>query len=309
MHPVLLEGKNLIIERPQRALGTLVGALPAALALTLSIALAVKAAGWPISWPSFLAYLGAIVLFLLATLFAFWAYACSSLRYLIDRSGLLIRWGPMQHFIPINRIEKLVLGRGEHRPRVRGLSWWGYHIGRGLVQDVGEVLFFSTHRSPEEVVYLKTATATYGLSPQDPARFAREVQRFQEAGRPRASEAVQRHPLVAHAVWTDRIAKGLALTAILLNVSLFGYLFAVYPDLSNRIAIEFPPIGAITSLESKREILKIPATALAILGVNLLAAALGFHWRERAAAYLLLSGGIFLQVLFWVAAAIAIANA
>jgi len=286
-----------------------VGALPAALALSLSIALAIKAAGWPISWASFLAYLGAIALFLLALLFAFWAYACSSLRYLIDRSGLLIRWGPIRHFIPINGIEKLVLGRGEQRPHLRGLSWWGYHIGRGSVQDVGEVLFFSTHRSPEEEVYLQTAIATYGLSPQDPARFSQEVQRFQKVGRPASSEAVQRHPLAAHAAWSDRIAQGLALAGILLNVALFGYLFAIYPDLSNRITIEFPPIGPITSLGSKREVLQIPAVALAILVADVLAAALAFQWRERAAAYLFLSGAIFLQVLFWVAAAIAIANA
>lgn len=309
MHAVLLEGENLVIERPQRARGTLVGAVSAALALSLSIALAVRALGWPIFWASFLAYLGAIVLFLLATLFGFWAYACSSLRYLIDHSGLHIRWGPVQHFIPIDHIEKLMPGRGEQRPRVRGLSWWGYHIGRGVVQGLGEVLFFSTHRSPEEVVYLQTATATYGLSPQDPARFTAQVQRFQRGGRPRASEAVWRHPLAAHPLWSDRLAQGLALIGILLNVGLFGYLFTVYPGLSDRITIEFPPIGAVTALESKRELLKIPATALAVLGANLLAAILASHWRERAAAYLLLSGSIFLQVLFWVAAAIALFNA
>jgi len=305
---VLLEGKNLVIERPQRISGTLVGAVLAALALSLCIALVIRAASWPISWTSFLAYLGAVLLFLLATLFGFWAYACHSLVYLIDRYGLLINWGPIQHFIPINRIEKLTLGRGEQRPRVSGLSWWGYHIGRGTVQGLGEVLFFSTHRSPEELIYLQTATATYGLSPRDPARFSLQLQRFQEAGRPRFREAVHRHPLAAHAAWSDRIAQGLALVALLLNVGLFGYLFAIYPDLSNQITIELPPIGAITTLESKREILKIPATALAILGGNFVAAILAFYWRERAAAYLLLSGTIFLQLLFWMAAAIAVTN-
>lgn len=308
MLPVLQQGKNLIIERPQRTLGTLVAVLPAALALGLSVALVIKAAGWPISWASFLAYLGAIVLFLLAALFGFWAYACVSLRYLIDRSGLLIRWGLVQHFIPLSGIEKLVAGRGEQRPRLRGLSWWGHHIGRGIVQELGDVFFFSTHRSPEEVVYLQTASATYGLSPQDPARFALEVERFLKAGQPPASEAVRRHPLAAHPLWSDRVAQGLALAGILLNAGLFAFLFVVYPDLSNRIPLEFPPISPITNLEPKREILKIPAVALAVLGANLLAAVIGLHWRERAVAYLLLSGGVFLQLLFWLAAGVAIVN-
>jgi branched-chain amino acid transport system substrate-binding protein len=39
------------------------------------------------------------------------------------------------------------------------------------------------------------------------------------------------------------------------------------------------------------------------------AASLAFQWRERAATYLLLSGSVFLQLLFWVSAGIAVANA
>ena len=38
-------------------------------------------------------------------------------------------------------------------------------------------------------------------------------------------------------------------------------------------------------------------------------AALAFQWRERAAAYLLLSGAIFFQVAFWIAAIVAVVNA
>jgi len=308
VRPVLFKGESLTIERPQRTLGTLVAALLAATAIALLIPLAVRAANWPIAWPTFLAYLAAISLFLLALLFAYWGYACLSLHYRVDGTGLLIRWGPLRHLIPIDRIQNLVPGRGEHQPRLRGLSWWGYHIGRGDVQGLGEVLFFSTHRSPEEVVYVQTATATYGLSPQDHTRFTLAVQRFQRASHPGGSEAVSRHLLALHPLWSDRIAQGLVATAIALNAGLFAYVFAIYPGLSDQITIAFPPIGDITTLEAKREILKIPATALALLALNLLAA-LGFQWRERAAAYLLLSGGIFLQILFWIAIAIAILNA
>ena len=305
---MLLKRKGLTIERPQRGQGIVTALLAAALALALAIALAVRAADWPIAWPTLLAYLAAIALFLLALLFAFWAYACSTLHYRLDPGGLLIRWGPVRHFIPIDRIEKLILGRGEDQPQLLGLSWWGHHVGRGVVQGLGEVLFFSTHRSPEEVIYVQTATATYGLSPQDPMRFSLEVKRFKEAGRPRGSETVRRHPLAAHPLWTDRIAQGLAATAIALNVGLFAYIFAIYPGLSDPITIAFPPVGDITTLEAKREILRIPATALALLAVNLVGA-VAFQWRERAATYLLLSGAVFLQLLFWVAAAIAVANA
>ena len=317
MHPVLLQSKSLTIERPQRPPGTLLLVLLGLTAVALSIALAVKASDWllaadpareAVSWPTFLACLGAILLLLLAVMFAFWAYASYSIRYFLDSSGLGIRWGPLRQFIPIDHIEKVTLGRGEQQPRVGGLSWWGHHIGPGVAEGVGDVLFFSTHRSPEDVIYVHTSTATYGLSPLDGMRFAQEVKRYQESGRAGGGEVVQRHPIAAHPLWTDRIAQGLALMVALLNVALFGYIFAIYPGLSDQITIAFPPIGGVSALDSKRELLKIPATALALSAVNLIVA-FGFHRRERVITYLLLSGGVFLQLLFWIAVAIAVSNA
>ena len=305
---MLLKGQGLTIERPQRALGTVVGAAASLIPLALALALLAKASGWPISFPQFLAYVGAGGLVVLSLVFGFWAYGCASLRYVLDGRGLTIVWGPLKHFVSIDRIKGLVHGRGEHQPKVQGLSWWGYHIGRGHAQGLGRVLFFSTHRSPEELVYVRTAEATYGLSPQDPLRFIMETKRFQKAGQPVDGPAVRRQLPAAHPIWADRMAQQLVGTALLLNLALWGYLFAVYPDLSREITIQFPPIGDITALHSRQEILKIPGTATAFLAANLLAA-LGFQWREPAATYLLLSGAVLLQVLFWVAAAVAVINA
>lgn len=285
-----------------------VGAGVSTLAAVLAIALLVRSAGWPISFPQFMAYAGAGMLAVVAALFAFWTWACAGMRYYLDRAGLTIHWGPIRHFVSIDRIEALSAGRGEHRPRISGLSWWGYHVGRGYVEGLGRVLFFSTHRSPEDLVYVRTPDATYALSPQDPGRFIAEARRFQSAGKPSRPSGVERHPLSAHPLWSDGIAQTLALAAVLINVALWGYLFAVYPDLNNQITIEFPPLGDIATLHARSEILKIPATATAMLVVNLLAG-LAFQRKERAATYLLLSGTIFFQTLFVVAAVIAVINA
>ena len=82
----------------------------------------------------------------------------------------------------------------------------------------------------------------------------------------------------------------------------------MYPDLDSQITIEFPPLGDIVELHSREEFLKIPLTATAILGINLVGA-LAFESRERAAAYMLLSGALVGQAIFWVAAIVALANA
>jgi Bacterial PH domain len=320
VHTLLLKSQSLAqgltIERPVRTTGTLVGAGVSLVALGLALALVLRASGWPVSFTQFLAYVGAGVLLLLALLFAFWAYGCYSLRYIVDRTGLTIVWGPLRHFVSLDRIQAFVHGRGEHRPKVSGVGWRGYHIGRGYVDEFGRVLFFSTHRAPEELVYVQTPETTYALSPEDPARFVAKAQRFQQARLPDAQAglapftkpAVQRDLLAAHPIWADRVAQSLAVLAVLANLTLWGFLFAVYPDLDNQIQIEFPPIGDVTTLQSRSEIFKIGGTASAILLTNVVAA-LAFQWRERAASYLLLSGAILFQALFWVAAIIAVVNA
>jgi hypothetical protein len=164
-------------------------------------------------------------------------------------------------------------------------------------------------------VYVQTGDTTYALSPEDPARFVAEAQRFRQAGAAPVSAgalvaqpAVQRNILASHPISADRVAQLLALAAVVLNIALWGFVFAIYPHLSNQIQIAFPPIGDVTTLEQRSEIFKIPFTATAILFTNLLAALL-FQWRERAAANLLLSGGIFFQAVFWIAAFVAYANA
>jgi hypothetical protein len=45
-----------------------------------------------------------------------------------------------------------------------------------------------------------------------------------------------------------------------------------------------------------------------MLATNLLAG-LAFEWKERAATYLLLSGAVFFQAVFWIAAIVALVNA
>ena len=282
-------------------------ALLSAVAAVLAAALIVKAASWPVSFTQFVAIVSATVLIALAVVFAFWAYACYTLHYTVDRKGLTIAWGTIRHYIPMERIEGLSAGRGEDRPELRGLSWPGLRVGRALV-DGKEVLFYSTHRSPEEIVYVRASSATYAVSPQDPARFMAEVERFRQSAKPAGSETVQRDVVGSHPIWADRVAQLLVLAAVLTNLALWGYVFAVYRDLSPQITIEFPPLGEITEVHSRNELLMIPAAALVVLAVNLVAG-LAFQWRERAATYLLLSGSVFLQLLFWVSAGIAVANA
>jgi hypothetical protein len=306
---VLLHGQSLTIERPARATGLAVGAVVSGVALLMALALLMRGLDWPTSFPQFLAYLGAGVMLVVALVFGFWTYACATMQYVVDPAGVSIRWGPVAHRIPASQIQSVARGKGGEAPKVAGVGWPGYHAGRGEAPGHERVLFFSTHRLPEDVVYVSTPTVTYGVSPQDPARFMSAIERARASGEDGGDEAVvERDVLAAHPIWSDRVAQLLLLGAVAVNVALWGFVLAVYPDLSNEIAIEFPPVGDIATLESREEILKIPATATAMLALNLFVAVL-FQPRERAATYLVLSGTVFFQVVFWVAAVVAVINA
>jgi len=286
-----------------------VGAALSGVAAVLALALLFRALDWPHSFPQFLAYFGSGFLAIVGLVFAFWTYACAAMRYDIEQSALVIRWGPIAHRIPASQIRSVARGRGEHQPRVAGIGWMGYHVGRGSVDHHERVLFYSTHRVPEEIVFIETPNVTYAVSPLDPARFITALERTrQSAASGTAIPQVEREALAAHPIWSDRVAQYLTLAAVAANVALWGYVLASFPHLSNEITIEFPPIGDITTLEARNEIFKIPATASAMLVANLVAALL-FQPRERAATYLLLSGAIFFQVVFWVGAIVAVVNA
>ena len=165
---MLLQGQGVTIERPARSAGTAIGLGASGVALALSLALLARGLGWPVSWPQFVAYAGAGVMLAVAATFAFWAYACATMRYIVEHGRHHHPLGPdppphPDHPHPAD----------DPRPAAksarasRGVSWFGYHVGRGEVGDEKRVLFFSTHRVPEDIVYIRTEDAIYAVSPQD----------------------------------------------------------------------------------------------------------------------------------------------
>jgi hypothetical protein len=294
--------------RPARFTGVAVGGGVAAVAVLLAAVLLAFAIGWDISTAKFLAFVGVFALLAVAALFGYWTYALLTLGYDLNQEGLTIRWGLVRQFVPLAGIQRFVPGREMRLPQVQGVNWWGCHVGRGAVEGLGQTLFYSTHRSPWEAIYIITPGIAYAVSPENHVRFSMELQHLMretspdESGsaRPRAAYPA----LAVHPFWLDRYGQLLALAAVAANVALFGFICGVYPGLADKLNLAFPPVGAI-DLRAKDELFQIPLTALAVLAVSL-AAALAVHKWERAASHLLLGGALFTQGVFWVAAAIAV---
>lgn len=291
--------------QPPRALGGLVGGLLTLWCFLLTGALLWRGLALPISLQAIGPYIAATFFFGLGCLFAYWTYGCLSLRYHLDRNGLTIQWGDIRQLIPMDRIERLVPGRElPPPPSVAGVSWLGHHAGRATVHELGDTIFYSTHRSHEQLLYVVTATQNYAISVEDEVRFAEELQGHQKMGQVMSlPQVTTRSFIAAIPFWHDPTARLLALTSILCCAVTLSYVFHQYPGLPDSIPLGFPSLGGVTRVDDKQELLTIPITGLGLLAVNLV---LGFflHAWERTVGYLLFLAAIGAQVVLLAAAII-----
>ena len=293
--------------RPPRAIGSLVGGAFAAWCFFVALALVVRGVTQDVAIGIISLYVVASIFVFLGLLFAYWTYSLGTLRYTLDRNALTITWGDIRQMIPISQIDRLVPGRELPNPHVAGVSWLGHHIGRATIEGgIGDTLFYSTHRSPEDLLYIVTPAQSYALCVPDEVEFAEAVQAQQRLGSLVAvPQAPDRLYLAAQPFWEDRTAQTLAFAAFATFFAMFAYVYQQYPGLPQSIALSFPQLDGVTRVGSKSELLKLPTTGVGLLIVNV---SLGFvaHSWERMVGYVLLVAAIGAEGILLAAAIIAL---
>ncbi|MSQ31587.1 MAG: hypothetical protein EXR64_06190, partial [Dehalococcoidia bacterium] len=257
------------------------------------------------------AAMGAVAALAVAAVLGYWTYALASLSYALDRNGLVIRWGITRQVIPLEAIERLVPGTAVGVPRVRGVSWLGYHIGRARIPRIGEVLFYSTHQAPEEVLYVMTTERNYAISVPDPAALARQIEVRQDLGPTAAvTHHVERAFAPLQGFWADRAGWLLAAGAVALCGAVWLALAAQYDGLPGSIAVRFPLREALPLVEvnAKSVLLAIPRAATVVLAIDLAAGIALYTW-DRTVAHLVLLAAIAIEIGFLVALQATIARA
>jgi hypothetical protein len=247
------------------------------------------------------------VFFFIGLLFVYWTYSLGTLRYALDRNALTISWGDIRQTVPIAQIDRLVPGRELPNPHVAGVTWLGHHIGRGEIEGgIGDTLFYSTHRSPADLLYIVTPGQSYAISVEDEVAFAEALQAQQRLGSLIAMpQAPDRSYLAAQPFWEDRTAQALAFAAFAAFFAMFAYVYQQYPGLPENMALSFPQLSGVTRIGEKSELLKLPLTGFGLLAINL---ALGFaaHSWERMVGYVLLVAAIGAECMLLAAAIIAL---
>lgn len=294
--------------KPESSSGSFLGVVAVLFCSVVGVALVFKSFSHDPSLAQFFPLVIGPVLLLLGALFAYWTWGSLSLRYVIDRNALTIRWGAQRQIVPLINIERLIPADPEGEdPDIRGVDWPGHHVGRARVPQLGEVLFYSGHRQAVDILYVQTNTETYGISVPDPVAFAQAVQTNQMRGSLfEQRQAVHRDGIAAQSFWMDPQAR--FLTVILLGafVMVLAYVLQTYPGLAQSVPLRFPALGGLLRVTDKSELLDIPRSAAAFLGLNL-ALAIVLHPWERMVSIVLLLAGIAIQLALLVAAIVAVA--
>lgn len=293
------------IYRPPRGAGVIIGGIVAGVALLLALLLFIKAISAGATLVALLSLLVGLFLLGLAGLFGFWTISCMTLQYQVGRDGLVIRWGIIRQIIPLREIRRLVVGAQIEVPRISGVNWLGYHVGKATIDRIGETLFYSTHQQRDEILYVLTAGPAYAITVLEPTVFAGAVQQQRALGPTSPYPIRPAHPWpVLQSFLLDRRAVLVALGSIAAFAVAAAYVFIRFPGLPDQIMVTYP--FGVENVVPKSDILDIPRAGALVLVVNLLLAYLLHSW-ERALSYLIMGASIGVSLFLLSAAFIALA--
>ncbi|MBC7222857.1 MAG: hypothetical protein H5T59_01035 [Anaerolineae bacterium] len=264
-----------------------------ALALGLALLLGEAALGlWlarqPLGLPAFATGVAGIVGLALSGAVGWWLWSYWSLRYHLDRNGLVIRWAGLRQTIPLEAI--LAVERGAEGPMRRRalhpLRRAGYWVGPLPTGSGERVQAFAT-RPPAEHLLLRTEAGSWAITPRDPEAFLHRLEAEKGLG-PTRRLALAREWLGpwGWSLWRDRWAWALWAAGLLGALALWG-LVAAHPK-----ALGLPPLAG-------------PGAAVGFLALTWAWGA-WVHRRSRRRAYLLWGGAAWVQwagaLLVWAGA-------
>jgi hypothetical protein len=255
---------------------------------------------------SFLTFLMALVVLVSVPVLLVLIYqtiGCLTLRYRLDRNGVLICWGGSTRIIPIRDIQRVIPGEplGSTVVRRRGIRWPGHERGDGAVPGIGRTVFLATRPLGHQLLLITPGEAV-GISPHDPEGFLDAYEKRRELGPNRLLErGVRQASWLTWSLWTDQTARVLIGAAVLINLGLFGYLCARFPGLDLQLPLHFNSLGQADRIGLRIELFALPIIGLIILGTNLFLGLI-LYKGERAGSYLLWGAAAAAGALFWLAA-------
>ncbi len=237
----------------------------------------------------------------LMVLIGYQLYGLNRSGYDIDRNAVTIQWGPVRQIVPVESIQRIMLG-SEVDGKVeyfRGWRWPGLMQGQGFLPEAELTVFYAATSVPQQLI-LVTPAISYAISPVDMAGFIESIKARYELGPTQVVEQSNTHPAFFDwPLWSDRIAHYLLITGAAMCLLLFGLVSVRYPNLPATLPLHYDVLGLPDRIGPASQVFLLPFIGLLALIVNTVLGGL-FYRREQVAAYLLWGGTIVVQVLLWI---------
>lgn len=297
---------QVLESRPDTSIAQRYGLIFLVCLMLLDIILLVLLFNEPLTFASFVWGVGLLVSIPTISWVGYWTSALGNVRYSLAEGALLVTWGRVQRAIPIEEIDSIVHGGAfaEVR-RFRGIRWPGYFCGSGTVVSrtllEHDTLFFATRPLREQILVI-TPDRTYAISPPNPQEFTLSMRALQESGllgaRQLEGEAVDDFSIWSWSLWGDRTAWLMMATAVALNLFLFAFLTSIYTTLPATVPLHYDVMGTISEQGAPANLFILPFIGfLTWLTNGMLALVLRTWSSDRFSVYLLLGGGIVVQIL------------
>ena len=184
-------------------------------------------------------------------------YALLRARYLLNREGLLLRWGLRSEDIPLQDIEWIrSIDDFDEDIAVPPLSVPGAIIGVKRNDDLGLIEFMASDR--ESLLLIATSNQIYAISPDDPKNFLYTYQRSIELGSLAPIESQSVFPAAfLKQFWQDRTARMPILTGLIITIVLFIAVGIIIPS-RETISLGFDPTGSLHDPGPSETLLLLP---------------------------------------------------
>jgi hypothetical protein len=228
-------------------------------------------------------------------------YGLARSGYDIDRNAVTIQWGPVKQIVPVESIQRIMLGT-EVEGSVkyfRGWRWPGLMQGQGELPEADLTVFYASAPLRQQLI-LVTPSISYAVSPADIAGFIESIKARYELGPTQAVQQTTQHPAFFDwPLWSDRVAHYLMITGATMCLLLFGLVCLHFPNLPPLLPLHYDVLGLPDRNGPATQVFILPLIGLLALGANTLLGGL-FYRREQVASYLLWGGTIVVQVLLWI---------
>jgi hypothetical protein len=238
----------------------------------------------------------------LALVVAYRLYGLLSARYRLDRDGFYLVWGQAMEQIPLSMVKSVEVAAqagASPRPAV-GLWWPGCVVGRARSVDHTVLEFFATSLR-DRLVFVETDVGRLAISPPDPPAFSQAFVDATRMGSLEQIQAISRRPdYFSSRMWNDRLARGLLLGGLILDLLLLGFLAVRAPALAGSVPFGFLPGGVPGPMVPPGRLMLLPLIAgLCWLGDLALGAWLYRKDREKPIAYAVWASALIVGGLFW----------